>query len=462
MSLNRLTGVAVVSLVLAAGFVGAAYWSGQQTEQWYKNAIVEASKYSELEITPVRYERGLFSSEAVTRYRWMASPETTADAANLTFATREQIYHGPLPLAGWGVSGVPMGLAAAVVRQTLDPESNPWLRQLTALYGGQDPLVMTTQVGFDGASSTQVSMRPLTANNVGEWQSLKFSGLEGQAQFGAHGTSMRGDFSVPALEAVIKAAATAESLVESDVQLSLRDMKASVNQRKGAFDLMFGDTRFTIGELRLQEAASQTPILLTNLGVDATMAPHPQNSQQVNIDTAFKAEKLMVESWNGAGSLRLAFHNLDGTALSQMQQWQQKMIAQPEDPQAINELVKVAKTLLNGKPEMVLDTEAKVTQGDWRGKLVLNFQNYGESDAVPDLSTLLKVLEKGSADLVVSRNLANALVAQAGEQQLFEMLAAGFLRLEGDHYKATARFENGKLFVNDREIPLGADDAANQ
>ena len=93
MSLNRLTGVAVVSLVLAAGFVGAAYWSGQQTEQWYKNAIVEASKYSELEITPVRYERGLFSSEAVTRYRWMASPETTADAANLTFATREEIYH---------------------------------------------------------------------------------------------------------------------------------------------------------------------------------------------------------------------------------------------------------------------------------------------------------------------------------------------------------------------------------
>ena len=39
-------------------------------------------------------------------------------------------------------------------------------------------------------------------------------------------------------------------------------------------------------------------------------------------------------------------------------------------------------------------------------------------------------------------------------QQLQGLMAAGFVRLEGDRYQTTARFESGKLFVNDQEIPL--------
>jgi hypothetical protein len=41
-------------------------------------------------------------------------------------------------------------------------------------------------------------------------------------------------------------------------------------------------------------------------------------------------------------------------------------------------------------------------------------------------------------------------------QQLEGVMAAGFLRLEGDQYKSTARFEGGKLLVNGKEIPLPA------
>jgi uncharacterized protein YdgA (DUF945 family) len=100
-------------------------------------------------------------------------------------------------------------------------------------------------------------------------------------------------------------------------------------------------------------------------------------------------------------------------------------------------------------------------------------------------------LEKGVADVVASRKLIETLListtqeqllAQAKEQdqpaseqaiqslaaqqvaeQLQGLTAAGFIQLEGDQYKTTARFEGGKLFVNGQEIPLaptaGADDA---
>jgi len=175
----------------------------------------------------------------------------------------------------------------------------------------------------------------------------------------------------------------------------------------------------------------------------------------------------------------------------QLQQWQQKLVAQPEDPQALDELMKLFKTLLRGKPELALDSQAKLTQGDWQGKLTLNFQDFGEVNLLVDPSGLLGALEKGVADIVASRKLIETLListtqeqllAQAKEQgkavsesaiqtmatqqvteQLQGLTSAGFIRLEGDQYKTTARFEGGKLFVNGQEIPLApaadADDA---
>ena len=60
--MKKLIGVIAVALVLAAGFTGAAYWSGQKAERWYKETVVEASKHPNLKITTTRYERGVFSS----------------------------------------------------------------------------------------------------------------------------------------------------------------------------------------------------------------------------------------------------------------------------------------------------------------------------------------------------------------------------------------------------------------
>ncbi|HRC73673.1 MAG TPA: DUF945 family protein, partial [Candidatus Competibacter sp.] len=96
---------------------------------------------------------------------------------------------------------------------------------------------------------------------------------------------------------------------------------------------------------------------------------------------------------------------------------------------------------------------------------------------------LLGALEKGVAEVTVAKGLAEAVLTSAakeqlraqaggaggltGEQaiqnaaaqqvaaQLKDMVATGFIRLEGDRYRSTARFENGKLLVNDKEIPLG-------
>lgn len=476
--MKKLIGVIMVVLVLAAGYVGAAYWSGLQAERWYKDALVEASKHPNIKITALRYERGLLVSKATTHYQLLVGEAGDATTMpDLSFSTREEIYHGPIPLAGWGVPGVPMTLAGAVIRQTLDPESSDWTRELKTLYGGQEPMVGIAQVSFDGASNAHVTMPPLTLNNVQDLQTFKFSGLQGQFQTAPRGTAIQGKMVVASLEAIGKPAThEATQPATAGSQIHLRDLAVTANQRKGVFDLMLGESNLKIAELRVQDPSSSTPIVFTDLGMDATAALSPQNPQQINVEALFKAGKFTVEPWNGTGSMKLAFHNLDGATIGQLQQWQEKIAAQPNDPQALDQLLKLVKALLHGKPEFALDTQAKLAQGDWLGQLTLNFQDYGTIDPMQNPTSLLNALKKGLAEMTVSKNLAETVLVSianaSGEvpqdtaqqqvtQQLQGAVSAGFIRLEGDQYKSTVRFEGGKLFVNDKAIPLGPADMEN-
>ena len=171
---KRVGGVIGVLVIAAAGITGAAYWSGIQAERWYEEALAEGSKGGDVKLSTVRYQRGLFSSHIVTRVE-IAKPEGS-ESSDPSFSIRQEVYHGPLPLAGQGVPGVPMQLTGAVVRATLDPESSDWTRQLAKWYGDQEPVVAISQIAFDGASVTQITMPALTLNDVEDLQSLNFSG----------------------------------------------------------------------------------------------------------------------------------------------------------------------------------------------------------------------------------------------------------------------------------------------
>jgi len=474
--MKKLVGVIVVILVLAAaGFVGAAYWSGARAERWYQEALAEGAKNANVKFTTVRYQRGLFSSQAVTRVQVILPEGSETKEADPSFSIRQDIYHGPLPLAGRGIPGVPMQWGGAVIRATLDPDSSAWTRELAKLYGKLEPVVVISRVAFDGTSDTQITMPPLTLSNIEDLQSLRFSGLQGQFQVAPRGAAVQGQLTVDSLDLVGKPAANGGG------QVKLGGLGLSVNQRKGAFDLLFGDSSFKINELNALDQSSGTPFVTTNLTIAGALSP--QGAQQVAGEVVIKADKVTVDQQSGSGSLKLALRNLDGVTVARLQQWQQKLASQPEDPQALDELIKLLKTLLRGKPEFTLDSQAKLTQGDWQGKLTLNFQDFGAANLLLDPSALLGALEKGTADVAASKTLVEALLigtvkeqlmaqakgqdkpasesaiqnlaAQQVAQQLQGLTAAGFIRLEGNQYRSSARFEGGKLLVNGQEIPLG-------
>ncbi len=126
-------GAVVVLVVAAAGVTGAAYWSGMQAQRWYEEALAEGGKNPNVKFSTVSYQRGLFSSQSVTRIQLAMPDGGDAKEADPSFSIRQEIYHGPLPLAGWGVPGVPMQVTGAVVRAVLEPDSSDWTRELAKL-----------------------------------------------------------------------------------------------------------------------------------------------------------------------------------------------------------------------------------------------------------------------------------------------------------------------------------------
>ena len=160
--MKKLLGIIVVVLVLAvAGFAGAAYWSGQQAERWYQDALAQGSNNPNVKLSTARYQRGLFSSQIETRVQFVLPENHDPNQPDPSFTIRQEVYHGPLPLAGRGAPGVPMQWTGAVARATLDPNSSAWTRELAQWYGDQEPVVAISRVGFDGASETSITMPPL-------------------------------------------------------------------------------------------------------------------------------------------------------------------------------------------------------------------------------------------------------------------------------------------------------------
>lgn len=485
--MKKLFGIVVAILVVVvAAYAGTAYWLGQQVERWYRENLAEASNSPNVKLSITRYERGVFSSQAETRVQIVLPQNQNLDQSDQSdqpdpsFTIRQEIYHGPLPLAGWGVPDVPMVWTGAIERDTLDVDSSAWTRALARWYGNQTPLLAVSRIGFDGNADSHITMPPLKLEQIEDLQSLTFSGLDGRFQIAPHNTAIQGQMTVSSLEAIGKSAESGTDQADKFGKISLHDFSVTVNQRKGAFGLMFGESGAKIAELRGEDQQGTPLFSIENLSITGNASQ--STPQQVASEATFAVDKFTVAKESGKGSVRVALRQLDGPTMSQIEQWGKKTTDPLEDPLALNELLTLMKALLPGKPEVLLDTQATLTQGEWRGQLTLNFQDPGVIDLIQNPMSVLGILEKGLADINVSKPLLEAVLTglikqqlltqlkdqgqavdeqavqaiaqQQVAQQLQELVAAHFIRLEGDRYLSTAHFEGGKLLVNDQEIPL--------
>jgi uncharacterized protein YdgA (DUF945 family) len=465
-------GMAVLLIALIGGWLGTAYWAGTQAQQLYRRSIQESSQDPTLKITSQEYQRGLLFSEAVSRITLQGTPPDPATAdGTLTFSLKHDIYHGILPIAWWLRGDFKPRPLQAVVHTVLSRDA-PWNTVLTELFGEREPLTVVSYVALDGSSDNDVTIPYLDLTHRLGLHTINFSGLEGRIHAAPLGRAVKGELSAAALYALISQ--------ELGSSIRLTDLRLSVDQQRGRFDFMTGDSALNVATFATSNLGDAAGTLtLTGL----LLRTHVQEQGElVNSTFAMAVDDV---NWNqtaiGSGQFKLSANKLDGAILERLQQWNREHRAVGVEPPAVQELLGLLPALLQRNPELLLTAEANAPQGELRGNAQIVFQN-PEHIALYNPARLLSALSRAEARLTISKalletSLFNILKAQVvaaairegqepdddqvtaaaqlqTQQQLAQLLNTRWLRLENDIYEAQARFEQGRFYLNGIELPL--------
>lgn len=463
---------AVVLIVLVGGWLGTAYWAGVQAERLYQNALQQNLQDTDLKVTPQDYQRGLLSSEAVSRVTVEGTqPDPTPADGSLTFSLKHNIYHGLLPLPFWLQGDFEPRPLQTVVRTELGRDG-PWNAVLSELFGEREPLTVVSYVALDGSSDNHITIPYLDLTNRLGLSTINFSGLEGQIAASPLGHSIKGELSAAGLYALISR--------ELGSSIRLTDLQLRVDQRRGRFDFLTGDSALSVASLTTSNLGAANGTLT----LDGLLLSTRVQEQGALVDSTLA---LAVEgvNWNqtgiGSAQLQLAANKLDGATLKKLQQWSRAYRGNDAEPAAIQDLLILLPAFLQRNPELLLTAEADAPQGELRSKARFVLQK-PEQIAPLNPAQLLSAVSQAEVALTVSKALLETslfniikaqMVAEAiqegqepdedqvniaaqlqMQQQLTQLINTRWLLLEDDKYQTQARFEQGKFFLNGVQLPL--------
>ncbi len=156
--------VVAVPCLLGAGWLGATWWTGQQTESLvrqqvdYANQMLEKRQVHGMKQELVSYERGLLGAKAVVRFI-VEDPVVGKWLNKLQF--EHDIHHGPLVFQ----DGIHLELSRWQSRFDLNQIDVNTRQSMEKAFAGKPPLEMRTVVGFDHKAHSDVQINPLTLND---------------------------------------------------------------------------------------------------------------------------------------------------------------------------------------------------------------------------------------------------------------------------------------------------------
>jgi len=465
-SMKQIVIALVAILLLAAGaLAGAAYWAGLQTEKVFWQSAPTAAVPANLQITPTRFDRAWFSSTAVTRI----DLEPPAQAARtlpepLRFSLRHDIYHGVLPLAGWGQAGVALKPAQARIRTTLLPDAE-WSAAIKKLYGDREPLEIISTIALDGSSTHHVQVAPLTVANIAELRALNFSGVQGQFQRSAQAATLQGELQMAALRLA----------GDEDRVLALRGLKLMTNQYPGVQGLDLGKWALQLDAMQAS-GESIEPVALRDGRIEASLTAAQAGMAASALAVSF-AELTTSAGTFQTGSLELQAKRLDGAILSQLQRWQQQAAHDPASVDIVT-LLGLVQNLLRQQPRLNFTLRIAAPQGAVQADIVGDLQAPRQLALFNPQALLVQMLHQVRAEVAAPAALVERLLAEvvkkqlrtAGQQldpaeldkvartltrqRLAQLRDAGIIRLASGMYRTTARFQDGRLAFNGIVMPL--------
>ena len=137
-----------VPLLLGASWAGSAYFTGTKAQQAYNALLVELNTNKGLVWKNESYAAGVAKSTAITRVTLSTVPEE-----DISFLLQHDIEHSPVGLS----NGKPRFSAAKVITTVLDDDTrSEEFQRIMAGFGSEKPLLMSTEVAFDGSNTSQL------------------------------------------------------------------------------------------------------------------------------------------------------------------------------------------------------------------------------------------------------------------------------------------------------------------
>lgn len=456
--MNKFAFVAVPVGILIAAACAVPWYVGMQTEEAMRGEArtLAGSAQFPFNVAYTRYERGWFSSNAVSRVTLKAEPNVYLDL-------RHDISHLPDPQAGW-------------VRVHTVPEwTGPAKDMLAFYFGAQPALTVDTVIGFDGSRRTEFRSPPFSKQGPGPVK-VNWGGMQGLVMVGAD-------------ERMI-ATATIPSLggEGGDTQVGLNTLKFDANwDVRGPMADWQGETKLAVAEMHFSgPGGSGTLKDLSGAAYQRIKGDNVLLGYLLRVGAVRSAKAGEAEQTFSNAVLDLEFDQINRKALAKYVNDIGNVEnlaagAGARNQPAAQIMLELASELLRGSPVIRLKQLAVETpSGSMLAQATISFDgtNLKEIQFSPELLSRLKAkgnLEIGSALLrsqlqrKVRPQVEVALLQQGAqsteenikalsekmtEDQLKSLTDSGILRLDGDKFSVEAEFTAGQVLVNGQPSPL--------
>ncbi len=456
---KTLTIVLFVCLALVVAYGAAGYWVGGQARNQHERLIAQINRSNYMEASIKSYERGLFSSRALTTFT-LAPPE---GGNPIKFSIINEIYHGPFVFLENPHLKRNLLPVLAVIRTRLAPGDSGEaqkvaLEKIPEL--GSSEILTVLSIDGSGESYCDVpSFRKKFQDEKGEQVEVEWSGFTAQSKFDALLGEVTGSYSAPSLQMTVQ-----------DQLLRIKDIQGDFNSYPGIKGISVGSANLSIGGVEGMEKENTA----FNLSSFRLKAESGVADETINGSLLLSFDKLKTgEMGLGPFALEFDMRKLDAEVLARFQQLVPELRRKTPGQSAnangeIEKLVtEIMINLLAKSPEFeIKELAIRTDKGDFSGRANLTFDGgknlsgnvlalLGSIDASAELSVSEALLYLVAENVFRNASAKDPGSAKTGANALVMGLMAGnYIVSEGGSFKSNATFKHGVLTVNGRKLDL--------
>jgi len=454
-----LAALLFICLAMVLAYGGACYWVGGQALRQNDQLIAQINGYNFIEASNKSYDRGLFSSRALTTFT-LTQP---GGGDSIKFSLVNSIHHGPFVfLRNQHLKGGLQPVLAVIHTQLASDECSEDMKKLLEKIPELQSSEALTVISLDGSAETYCdvpSFRKTLTNEKKEQIEVQWGGFGAKSKFNVQLGEASGSYSAPSLQ-----------VTDKNGLLRVNNIQGNFDSHRGMKGVSVGSMAFSIE------------------GVEALDKGEPSfnlNSFGMKAESGFAGEtvngsiQLGFDKLTGGGlvlgplTIEFEARKLDAEVLGRFERMapelRKKAAEGAGDVEDVTDLFvrKILGDLLAKSPEFeIKQLKIRTDKGDLSGRAKLTFAGLGENAAGNILAILSGI--DASAELSVSEALfffvaENALRAgsapdsePAAKHSAGEfakgLLAQNIMVRDNGAFKSSAAYKHCRLSVNGRKM----------